>query len=336
MSDEKVEEMPAKKVARDDFDDFDDDLGEDNFENDSLTRDWGDDKVDVFDDGKSEEGDDWLSDWGGEGDGLLDEDFNFNDERAPKKSGRDDKNGGRRKPKRKLTRHLGRKIAIVIVLLIVAGGAAIYFWGDALISKLTGGRSGLWDTFSALVSSTVPFEEDAHGRTNVLIFGTEGYNMNGDVGDGQHDGSQLTDSIMVVSFDQDTKDVALINLPRDLKVPRACYAGKINEVYTCHNDNGTNEQSGAEALARQVGEVLGIDIQYWAHVNWGSLVQIVDSLGGITVTLDEDINDVSYTGAMIQAGVPVQLNGDAAAGWRGLGMVRWAEILHVAILNKKL
>lgn len=94
MSDEKVEEMPAKKVARDDFDDFDDDLGEDNFENDSLTRDWGDDKVDVFDDGKSEEGDDWLSDWGGEGDGLLDEDFNFNDERAPKKSGRDDKNGG--------------------------------------------------------------------------------------------------------------------------------------------------------------------------------------------------------------------------------------------------
>lgn len=305
MGGEKVEEK--KSTRRNEV--FNEELGND-FDDDPMINDWDEDKVDALEDGKSY-ADDWMSDWGGEGDSLLDDDFSFVEEdEKPRRKVRD----GNKKVKRSHGKHWGRKIAIIVVLLVLVGGLALFLWGDSLISRLTGGRSGLWDTFSAMIADTVPFEEDAHGRTNVLIFGTEGYNMNGDVGDGQHEGSQLTDSIMMISFDQDTKDVALISLPRDLKVPRACYAGKINEVYTCHNDNGSNEQTGAETLARQVGEVLGVDIQYWVHVNWGSLVQIVDNLGGITVTLDEDINDVSYTGAMIQAGVPVALNGDAAAG----------------------
>lgn len=309
MSNEKVEETkPARKIET--YDDFDDNL-DDDFDDRPVDNDWDDNKVDILEDGKKYEEEDWMTEWGGEDDDLLDDNFAFVDKKAKAQKKTADTG---KKLKRNRSKHLGRRIAIVVGLLVIAAGLILFFWGDSLISRLTGGRSGLWDTFSALVADTVPFKEDARGRTNVLVFGTEGYNMNGDVGDGQHDGSQLTDSIMVISFDQDTKDVALISLPRDLKVPRACYAGKINEVYTCHNDNGSNEQRGAETLARQVGEVLGIDIQYWAHVNWGSLVQIVDNLGGITVTLDEDINDVSYTGAVIQAGVPVTLNGDAAAG----------------------
>lgn len=304
IGDEKATETkPARRAENfDDYDSYNDDYNED-----LPVNDWDEDKVDALEDGKTYS-DDWMADWGGEGDDLLDDDFSFVEERPRRQT------SNKKWHKPKIRKHLGRKVVTIIILLVLAGGVALFMWGDALISKLTGGRSGLWDTFSALIADTVPFAEDANGRTNVLIFGTEGYDMAGSVGNGQHSGSQLTDSIMVISFDQDTKDVALISLPRDLKVSRACYAGKINEVYTCHNDNGNNEQGGAEALARQVGEVLGLDIQYWVHVNWGSLVQIVDELGGITVTLDEDINDVSYTGAVIQAGVPVTLNGDAAAG----------------------
>lgn len=126
---------------------------------------------------------------------------------------------------------------------------------------------------------------------------------------GTHDGAQLTDSIMIVSFDQKTQDVALLSLPRDLKVPMACSAGKVNEVYWCNNQNGTNEEAGALALAEQLRQVLGIEFQYWAHVNWGALMDIVDTLGGVTVTLDEDINDKGHTGTVIQAGVPTHING---------------------------
>lgn len=234
-----------------------------------------------------------------------DSDYLLDDEELPEDPPKRQRS---KKPKKHKLRPR-RIVAIVIVLILVGAGGIFYFWGDSLISKLTGGNSGLWDTLWAMVSEEVPFETDEHGRTNVLVFGTEGYDMAGSSGDGVHDGAQLTDSIMIVSFDQETKDVALLSIPRDLKVSMACSAGKINEVYWCHNQDGSNDAVGAEALQKQLSQVLGIDIQYWAHVNWGSVVQIVDSIGGITVTLDEDIADYEYTGVVINAGVPTQLDG---------------------------
>lgn len=212
-------------------------------------------------------------------------------------------------------RHLGRIFAISFVCLLLIGGGVIYKWGDELISKLTNGRSGLWDAINSIVSDEVPFDTDVNtGRTNILVFGTEGYNMNGDTAYGAHDGAQLTDSIMVISLDQQTKDVALLSLPRDLKVPMACSAGKINEVFWCHNQDGTNEIAGAQALMDQIGDVLGIKFQYYAHINWASLIDIIDTIGGITVTLDENIADYNYTGAVAQAGVPIEVNGEQALG----------------------
>lgn len=194
--------------------------------------------------------------------------------------------------------------------LIVIAVVVFLIWGDLIISRLTGGNSGIFDAFMALVSEGEPFETDEHGRTNVLVFGTEGFDMEGSSYDGEkHDGAQLTDSIMIISFDQETKDVALISLPRDLKVRAACSAGKVNEVFWCNNQDGNNEEAGAQALMEQVGEIFGLDFQYYVHVNWGSVVEIVDTLGGITVTLDEDVNDRNYTGMVIKAGEPTQLSG---------------------------
>lgn len=233
----------------------------------------------------------------------------LSDEDIPEKP-RKKRQKSARAPKKKKSKKVRRIVIGTIFTAVVAAVAVAVIWGDQIISKLTNGNSGIWDTVWSLVSDEVPFEEDASGRTNVLVFGTEGYDMNGSTGNGSvHAGAQLTDSIMAISFDQETKDIAMISIPRDLKVPMACSAGKINEVYSCHNQNGTNEQAGAEALAKQVGEVLGLDFQYWAHVNWGSLENIVDLLGGITVTLDEDVNDYYYTTMVVPAGVPTHLTG---------------------------
>jgi LCP family protein required for cell wall assembly len=243
-------------------------------------------------------------------DSLLDEAI----EEPPKKSQKDKKGKKRKDGKPKKKHKVRRRILITLFLLLVVAGVVFFIWGDSIIARLTNGNSGLWNVIGSMMSETVPFETDEHGRTNVLVFGTEGYNMNGDVGNTQHEGADLTDSIMVISFDQETKDVALLSIPRDLKVSQACFAGKVNEVYTCNNADGADETAGAEALEEQLGEVLGIDFQYWAHVNWGSLVQIIDALGGITVTLDEDIADYWNTGVVMQAGVPAQVDGETALG----------------------
>lgn len=243
--------------------------------------------------------------------GLEDDSLLLDEEPEPaKKETRRASRKAAKKPKKK--HKVRRAVLCTLLALVLIGGGVLYFWGDGIISRLTNGNSGLFSTFMSMVSETVPFKTDANGRTNVLIFGTEGYDMDGTVGNKIHDGSQLTDSIMVVSFDQETKDVAMISIPRDLKVRMACGAGKINEVYQCYNDNGQDETAGAEALMKQIGEILGLEMQYWAHVNWGSVTSIVDTLGGITVTLDEDINDYYYTHIVIKAGVPTELNGIGA------------------------
>lgn len=247
--------------------------------------------------------------------GIVDDgdDFDLAEETEPEPVRKPQRAAKKRSRRKRVS--AGKVVLLMVVLLLIAGAGVVYFWGDSLIAKLTGGKSGFWSTLSALVSDTVPFDEDENGRTNVLVFGTSGYNMAGENGDTTHDGAQLTDSIMVVSFDQNSKDVALLSLPRDLKVSMACYAGKINEVFTCHNPDGNDEEAGAEALMKQVGEILGIDFQYYAHINWGSLVSIVDTIGGITVTFDEDIFDYGWTNAIATAGVPVTINGEQALGF---------------------
>ena len=205
-------------------------------------------------------------------------------------------------------------IIFIILLLLLAAGVGFILWGNDIIAKITGGQGNVFDlVFQNDVYE--PLKTDSNGRTNILAFGTSGYNMDGEEGNGVHDGAQLTDSIMVISLDQETGDIAMLSLPRDLKASPTCTAtGKINEVYWCNNMDGDNESAGAKALMEEVSRILGIDFQYYAHLNWGSLIQIVDALGGITVTLDEDISDYYYTGAVFEAGKEYTINGDQALG----------------------
>ena len=230
-----------------------------------------------------------------------------------KKAKKDAKKHGK-KPSKK--RKIIGIVALVIVLLMIGVVVWAIFWGNDIIAKITGGRGNIFDFF---VEKYEPLKTDENGRTNILAIGTGGYNMDGDEGNGVHDGAQLTDSIMLISFDQKTGDVAMISLPRDLKGPATCTStGKINEIYWCNGGGGNasveQEEKAATAVMETVGKILNVDIQYYAHLNWGSLASIVDMLGGITVTLDEDINDYNYTEAVYKAGVPYEINGAEAVG----------------------
>ena len=205
-------------------------------------------------------------------------------------------------------------ISLIVVVVLIGGIIWLVIWGNDIIAKITGGQGNIFDLIVP-TETYEPLKTDENGRTNILAFGTSGYNMEGEEGNGIHDGAALTDSIMAISLNQETGDIAMVSLPRDLKASPTCTAtGKINEVYWCNNMDGENEQAGAEALMNEVSDILGIDFQYYAHLNWGSLIQIVDILGGITITLDEDINDIGWTNAVFEAGVPYTLNGEEALG----------------------
>lgn len=244
--------------------------------------------------------------------GIEDDDELEFDSEDIKRARRERKKAKRKSRKDKKSFVFRHKIFSFIVMPLLIIGVVAYFWGDAIMLKITNGQSGLFDFFRTVVTGNAELKVGPDGRTNILIFGTSGYDMQGSEADGVHDGAQLTDSIMVLSVDQNTKDAAMISLPRDLKTS-TCFADKINELYYCENQDGNNEIGGSEALKNRVQSMLGIEIQYYAHINWMSLIQIVNAIGGIDVTLDEEIED-DWTKTYIKPGVPVHLNGEQALG----------------------
>ncbi|MBR3220478.1 LCP family protein [Candidatus Saccharibacteria bacterium] len=173
----------------------------------------------------------------------------------------------------------------ILLILALAAGAFLYFVGNDLIAKITNGGN-LWSFLTS--DPDTPLQEDpALHRTNILIFGTEGYSMD----DSNYDGAQLTDSIMVASLDQENGDIKTVSLPRDLKVKSCTSTGKLNELYYCTyiNNNGSAESrqeyetKAADSLKNEAEKILGVEIQYFIHINWQALVQLVDAIGGIDV-----------------------------------------------------
>ena len=201
---------------------------------------------------------------------------------------------------------------IVIVIILVILGVVGYL---AVKAFLAGGKVFNGNPLDIITTKT-RLAEDDNGRTNILIFGTSGYTMDEDA----WDGAMLTDSIMVVSLDQDNNDAYMMSLPRDLYVRNNCPAlgktsGKLNEVFYCAYTTDKDEVAGAEALMAKSGEILGLDIQYYIHADWTALVQAIDAVGGVDVTIESDdprgIYD-SGTGIKYANGEVAHLDGEKA------------------------
>jgi LCP family protein required for cell wall assembly len=171
-----------------------------------------------------------------------------------------------------------RSFLVVLVIILCVGGFLAY-------KLLYNGSKVLKGNILSVVQEQ-KLKEDSNGRSNFLIFGTS----EDDEG-GNHPGGNLTDSIMILSVDQNNKNAYMISVPRDLWVQydSTCSVGnygKINATYFCASNDGKDEAAGAEALESKVSSIFGVDIQYYAHVNFTAVSDIVDTLGGVDVTIE--------------------------------------------------
>lgn len=137
------------------------------------------------------------------------------------------------------------------------------------------------------VFQNVPLKQDENGRSNIIIVGTS-------EDDPGHQGASLTDSMMILSIDQNKKNAFMISIPRDLyvKYGRACnsgYMGRINEYYDCVRE-GSGVDADRKALKQEatfVSDIVGLDIQYGVNVNYTVMRELVNAVGGsITVTIE--------------------------------------------------
>ena len=113
---------------------------------------------------------------------------------------------------------------------------------------------------------------------NILISGNDTY---GDVGE-----LSRSDVNMVVTVNPMTSTVLLTSIPRDSYVSvdcgdaYACAEGQLDKI----THTGIN---GITSTKRTVEKLLNIDINYTFRVNFSSVTNIVDSLGGIDIEVPE-------------------------------------------------
>ncbi len=126
-------------------------------------------------------------------------------------------------------------------------------------------------TFDEVVESQVQEGSDKDLTTEpftVLLVGSEGTV-------GNQAGGSLSDALMVATVNPVSLKVTLTSIPRDSFVPVSCTNGeaKITEV----------RSSGINCTIGTVEDLLDIELDFYAEVNFEGIVDIVDALGGITV-----------------------------------------------------
>ena len=113
----------------------------------------------------------------------------------------------------------------------------------------------------------------------------------------------LTDTMIVGSLDPVSNAVSMVSMPRDtVDVPLGdgrVFRGKINSLVAYvrnHPKQFPDAPSGETVLANALGTLLGVKVDGWVEVNMPGFIDVVDSLRGINVTVDDGFCDPTYHG----------------------------------------
>jgi LCP family protein required for cell wall assembly len=154
---------------------------------------------------------------------------------------------------------------LVLVVLVVVWAVASWFSFSRGVSdanaRVTPGSRAALTTQSGLLLST---------STNILLLGSDHANLVGRSAD------QHSDSIMLVHTDPNRHRVVFLSIPRDLYVTIPGQgSNRINAAY----------QSGGIPLAvKTIEDFTGLQVNHVAVVDFGSFQDLIDAIGGVTVS----------------------------------------------------
>ena len=113
------------------------------------------------------------------------------------------------------------------------------------------------------------------------------------IGGAGHDGSQLTDTMILATIDADQHRISMLSIPRDLAFPLGGdQYERINALNAFEEQDHPGE--GAERTAKRVGELLQVPIDQAIRVDFAGFADFIDALGGIDVTVERSFLDPSY------------------------------------------
>lgn len=177
--------------------------------------------------------------------------------RPSRKEVRRQKEELRRKRKRKRIIFLVSELVILAVLCVVA-------YGIMKLDKID---------YTKLDKDKLEVYRDTGPYTNIALFGL-------DSRDGEIDGGVRSDCMMVASINNETDEVKIVSIYRDtlLKQENGEFA-KANSAYA---------KGGPQEAIALMNRNLDLDIHNYISVNFNSLVDIIDAIGGIEIELTEE------------------------------------------------
>ena len=85
------------------------------------------------------------------------------------------------------------------------------------------------------------------------------------------------DVLLLVTFNPNTLRATITSVPRDTYLKTACSNGSYRRI------NTTTWGSSASCAVKTMEKLFGVDIDYYAKINFKGVVQLVDAVGGIDV-----------------------------------------------------
>ena len=170
-----------------------------------------------------------------------------------------------RENKRRKKKTWKKVLLVILLILIIAIG-----WFTYRTYKNGGGLSGM-------LATVVGHDENTKKNLKeirVLILG-----VSTDLD------SELTDTIMVASYNPNTQKANLLSIPRDTYTgknkSRATASQKINSLY--------NINKNPEKTLEAVNELTGLDIKYYVVVKTEALIEVVNAIGGVEFDVPIDM-----------------------------------------------
>ena len=119
----------------------------------------------------------------------------------------------------------------------------------------------------------------AHRLVNVLLLGSDEQLS--------ADNFIRTDTMIVVSLNVETGTVSMLSLPRDLFVyiPHG-RMGRLNTAYGIGENLNWDPGGGFGLLRQTIFYNFGINVHYYARVNFSGFEAIIDRLGGVDIAVD--------------------------------------------------
>jgi len=190
---------------------------------------------------------------------------------------------------------------VVLAVILVTLGGFGYYVVKSSSNIFENGISGISLVKSLVGGKTETLKGENADRINVLITG---------MGGSGHPGGYLTDSIMLVSIQPKENKVAMVSIPRDLRVPISDHReAKINEAFVdgyndyynknCRKDSSKDckksaMSAGAALSVDTVEKATGLTIPYYINVEFSGFEKVINALGGVDVYVDKVIYDPSF------------------------------------------